>query len=468
MKKLLFTLFVLTTSATSFGQTILNSHSINLRGSKNNYQILNAINPQKQVFVFASDKEKVKVLKYNKFLFFADSLTINRPDKEYEFMAGYSFENNGNPCIYWASDDFKKIRSVAFDFENKINKLDNFQFSFAEESILNTFNENSSFYILTIQDKEDKLKIYSLRNGESDEKIIDFSSYKFIDEKGKAITFNDLIRQNGLEMIDTKALNPLFQTIGKSKMFVEENKIVLTFDSNSQTQFFQIDLTDFSVSQKMIPQQILAKSGKANSYFHQNKLYQLKINDEELAISAINLRSGETIKKYYADSKDTISFRNSPLFSQTGSQAGREMKNTKKFLQRLYNSEIGLSVYKTKEDIMVTVGGVRNVASTGNILIGLTAGAAMVATGSGGDMSSLFDSGSLQSTYFESLFDDKFEHQNVDQQGLAFDFISQFLNDGDATLQSIFPFEDYYILSYYDSKRKEIVMRKFEDISEFN
>ena len=49
---------------------------------------------------------------------------------------------------------------------------------------------------------------------------------------------------------------------------------------------------------------------------------------------------------------------------------------------------------------------------------------------------------------------------------LAVDFISQFINENDVTLQSVFPFENYYILSYYDSKKKEYVMRKFEDISE--
>src|SRR6187402_2456556 len=185
MKKLLFALFVFASFTASFGQTLLASHPLELKKSKSTHQILNAVNSKNQVFIFAADKEKVKVLKYSPYLFFSDSLTINRPDKEYEFMAGYGFENDGNPCLYWASEDFKKMQSVWVNFETKINKIDNFQFEFKDESILNTFSENNSFYILTLPKKEDKLKFYVLNKGEMDEKVLDFSSYKFTNSQGK-------------------------------------------------------------------------------------------------------------------------------------------------------------------------------------------------------------------------------------------------------------------------------------------
>ncbi|WP_199732242.1 hypothetical protein [Flavobacterium macacae] len=466
MKKLLFALFVLSTFTNSIGQTLLNSHPLELRKSRVNHQILNAVNLKKEIFAIASDKETLTVLKYNKFLFFSDSLSISRPDKEYEFMAGYSFENNGNPNVYWATEDFKKLQSVTFDLENKTTKVADFQLRLTGETILNTFSENNFFYILALPEKEESLKIYALRKGQLYEKAIDFSAYKFVDEKGKATSFTELIRQNGLQMIDTKALNPLFETVGKSKMFVEGNKMILTFDSSERTQVLQIDLNSFSIYEQLIPQQILVKSGKSNSYFHQNKLYQLKTNAEELALAAVDLSSEETIKKYYADTKDTISFRNSPLFTQTGNQGGKALKSIKKFLQRVANSEIGLSVYKTPESIMLTVGGVRNVNTTGNILIGITAGAAMIGTGSGGDVSSFFNEGTLQSNYFEALFDTNFVHQMKQQNVLAVDLISQFLNENNVDLPAVFPFENYYILSYYDSKRKEFAMRKFEDVSD--
>lgn len=467
MKKILFALFVLASFSASYGQTLLASHPLELKKPRNNHQILNAVNTKNQVFIFASDKETVKVLKYNPFLFFSDSLTFARPEKDYEFMAGYAFENNGNPSVFWASDNFKKIQSVAVDFENKITKTTSYQFDFKDESILNTFSENNSFYILTLPKKENKLKFYVLNNGKTEQQTLDFSSYNFTNSQGKPNTFNELISSEGLELVDTKTLNPLFKCVAKSKMYLSGNRMILTFDSSSKTQILEIDLSNFTISEKNIPQQILTKNtGKSNSYFFQDKLYTLKANEEELSIAAIDLKTQQLIKKYYADIKDTISFRNSPLYSQTGSQKGRILKNTKKFLQRLESSDVGISVYQTPNALMVTVGGVRSVASTGNMIMGFTAGAALIATGNGGDVGSLFNDGDLQSNYFEGLFDENFEHQNSAQQGLAVDAISQFLNENDVTLQSVFPFKEYYILNYYDAKKKELILRKFEDFQE--
>jgi len=465
MKKIAATLLIFHLSMAVFSQALISSHPLQLRNPKHSQQLLNGVNSKNQVFAFASDKDKVTVLKYNHVLFFSDSLSINRPDKAYDFMAGYSFEDNGNPYLYWASEDFKNIQSIYFDFENKINQISTFHPAFKDESVLTTFSENNAFYILALPKKENKLKLYVFKKGIMEEKVLDFSSYAFTTQYGKTQNFNELLN-NGLAVLDTKFLNPLFESAGTSKMYLEGNQMILTFDSNTQTQLFKIDLAAFSISQQIIPQQVLVKpAGSSNSYFLQNKLYQVKANAAEIAVASIDLVSGETLKKYYADTRDTISFRNSPLLSQTGSQSGKKIKNSKKFLERLADSDLAITAYKTPDYVMLTVGGVRTVNSTGGIIIGISAGAAMMATGTGGDISSLFEGQSLQSTYFESLFDEKFEHQAVAQKGLAVDFISQFLSENEFELHSVFSHKDYFIVNYYDPKKKELLMRKFEDVA---
>ncbi|MBC8643509.1 hypothetical protein H9W95_03790 [Flavobacterium lindanitolerans] len=49
---------------------------------------------------------------------------------------------------------------------------------------------------------------------------------------------------------------------------------------------------------------------------------------------------------------------------------------------------------------------------------------------------------------------------------MAVDYISQFLHENNASLVSVFPYKDYFIMGYYDSKKKEYAMRKFEDFNE--
>lgn len=467
MKKIFLSLFTLCCINLSFAQTLLATHPLELKKATSNHQIVNAVNDQNQVFVFASDKEKLKVLKYNNALFFKDSLSVNRPDKNYTAMVGFSFEDNGNPYLYWSSDDYTKIQSHYFDFNNRTSVTASHQLSLKNESIISVFSENNSFYILSLPQKEDKLKFYCFNKGQLDEKIIDFSSYKFMDEKGKSSTFSSLIKENGIEKIDTRSSNPLFQSVPKIKFYITGKQMMLTIDSSSRTQLFNIDLTTFAVNEKTIPSLTLKGSGgQSNSYFHDNKLYQIRANGEELAIAAVDIATGEELKKYTAGSKDSISFRNSPLYSQTGNQSGQELKNTKKFFNKLSNSSLGITVYKTPASLMVTAGGIRDVSSGGGILLGITAGVAMAISGSYYVPEDIFDSQNMQTIYFESLFDDKFEHKKGPQQGLAVDYISQFLHENNASLVSVFPYKDYFIMGYYDSKKKEYAMRKFEDFNE--
>lgn len=62
---------------------------------------------------------------------------------------------------------------------------------------------------------------------------------------------------------------------------------------------------------------------------------------------------------------------------------------------------------------MVTAGGIRDVSSGGGILLGITAGVAMAISGSYYVPEDIFDSQNMQTNYFESLFDDKFEHKKA-------------------------------------------------------
>ncbi|MEZ0007312.1 hypothetical protein ABH942_002693 [Flavobacterium sp. 28YEA47A] len=464
MKKILLTLFTLCCINLSFGQTLLASHPLELKKATSYHQIINAVNNQNQVFAFASDKEKLKVLKFSNALFFKDSLSVSRPDKSYEAMVGFSFEDNGNPYLYWSSEDYTKIQSLYFDFNNRTSSTASYQVSFKNEDILSVFSENNSFYILSLIQKEDKLKFYCFNKGQLEEKTVDFSSFKFIDENGKSSTFSKLIKENAIEKIDTRSSNPLFQSVSKIKFYVTGKQMVLTFDATSRTQLFDIDLTTFAISEKTIPSLTIKGSGaQSNSYLHNNKLYQIKANGEELAIAAADVATGEQLKNYTATPKDSISFRNSPLYSQTGNQRGQELKTTKKFFQRLNNSYLGITVYKTPASIMVTAGGIRDVSSTGGILLGLSTTVAMAVSGSYYAPDDMFDSQNMQTVYFEGLFDDKFEHKKGPQQGLAVDYISQFLYENNVSLVSVFPYKDYFIMGYYDSKKKEYALRKFED-----
>jgi len=468
MKKLLFAFFTLCFTNLSFGQTLLTSIDLDLKKASSNHRALHAVNANNnEVFVFASDKEKLTAIKYNSFIFFKDSLSINRPDKDFEQMAGYSFNEEGTPEIYWIENSFKKIKSISFDLKTRKASENLFEIPFEKEEILSSFSENNSFYIMSVSKTEDELKLYVFQNGKMKEKFLDFSGYKIVDIKNNPQKLWSVFDENPLEKIETDELNSLVYATSKAKFYVLDDKIILTFDHNvSETQIFEINLENYKLEEKKIAQEILKSgAGKSNSYLSNGKLYQLKVNKNELLLAVKNYNSGELINTFITSKDENIAHKNSPLFSQTGTQRPREFKNTKKFLERLEEANIGISVYEAPYNSFITIGGIRDVASTGGILLGIASGVGSIASGGSAIfMDDYMYEGSLQANYFETHLDPKSNYLKKEQELLAVDYIGQFLDQNkNISLASSFKFKNHHILGYYDSETKKYVLRKFQD-----
>jgi len=465
MKKI-FTLLLLLNFTVFFGQTKLVSHPLELKNPSSYHQILNAVNADNQVFVFACDREQIHLLKFNSALFFSDSLTIKRPAKNYEILAGYNFGTSGNPFLYWASQDFKKILSIEYDLSKKSFKTVESEIPFKNEIIAASFTENNNFYILSQKENGNELKLYVFNNGSLIEQSLDFSAFKITDEKEKPKKLSTLLNDNPIEKIDSKQFNPLFFTVQKTKLYTEDNKIILSLDHNSlQTQLFSIDLTTFTITEKIIPQPQLEKqNGKSNSYFHKQRLYQIKLNEKQMVFEIKNYLSGEIIKTFSVKENDSITFRNSPLYLQTGNQRPRDLKTTKKFLRRLSTSDIGISVYDNQGTTLATIGRVKNVPSTGNVLLGVSLGVGIAMGGGNVIIGDFIEEDNVQSIYLESLLDENSQHITGQPEPLAVDYISQFLaQKNNIENNTTFSYKDFYILGYYDTSLKEYVLRKFQD-----
>ncbi|RZK06772.1 MAG: hypothetical protein EOO46_15090 [Flavobacterium sp.] len=468
MKKLLFAFFTLCFTTLSFAQTLLSSIDLDLKKPSSNHRSLHAVNAvNNEIFVFASDKEKLTAIKYSSFVFFKDSLSGNRPDKDFEQMSGYSFNEEGTPEVYWTRTDFKKIKSLSFDLKNRKTAENVYELPFEKELILSSFSENNSYYIMTVSKTEDELKLYVFQNGKMKERFIDFSGFKILDVKSNRLKFWSVFEENPLEKIQVDELNSLVYATSKAKFYAFNDKIIFTFDHNvTETQIFELNLKTYKVEEKKIAQQSLKTgTGQSNSYLSNNKLYQLKVNESELLVAVKNYNTGELINSFTTSKEEIIAHKNSPLFSQTGKQRQKEFKNTKKFLERLEESNIGISVYETRYNSFITIGGIKDVASTGGILLGLASGVGAVASGgSTVFMDEFMYDGVLQVNYFETHLDLKSEYLKKQQEILATDYVAQFLDQKkDISLASTFKFKDHYILGYYDTKEKKYVLRKFQD-----
>jgi hypothetical protein len=134
MKKILFFLLCIFCFQGVFSQVVLSSQHLDLKKSDTHHDILAAADAENSQFVaYAADKENITALHYNSVLFFTDSLVTKRPDKEYDYMAGYSFTNDNASYVYWASEDLKKMQALGFNFSDKTVTASNIELPFEGE-----------------------------------------------------------------------------------------------------------------------------------------------------------------------------------------------------------------------------------------------------------------------------------------------------------------------------------------------
>ena len=451
-------LLILIQNTLSYGQTVLTTFPLELKKSNDYKQIVNVENAiTHDLFVFATDKETLTILKYNSALFLSNQYSLPRPEIKYKLLSGYSFDQQGNPTIYWTNEGFTKILAVQYDLNTKTTTaIFNYDLQFFNQTIITQFQENNTFYILAQKQFEQKLELYVFKDGKKEEKTLDFSSFKFQNSRNQDVTFSKILDVCPIEKIETNQFNPLFKGTQKTKLYVLKNRLLLTFDHNdNETKAFEIDLATFEIKEKNFPKTATKDYvSLSNSYYHESKIYQLKVNTEELLFEIKDYNTTETIKSLPVLPTDTISFKSSPLWLQMEGQKPKKIKNTAKFMNQLVYLEVGLTVYKTSKSILITLGGTGNIQFT-NVV-------------------NYFDSNQFNSdlayrtiptsAYFESVFDKKLDHIKKDEDPLAVDFISGFIQEHrEVTLSSIIRYKNYYILGYYDVYSKQYTMRKFID-----
>lgn len=445
---------LLTCKSTLFSQTILTSFPLDLKNSKENIQSLSVENVRTHdVFVFATDDNNITILKYNSALFLTNQYTGPLKTLAYKSLIGYSFSEDGNPTLYWSSEGFKNILVIKYYLESKTHKILNFTFPFASQYVVTQFQNNNLFHILAKDRFKQALIVYTFRDEKVEQKIIDFSSFNFQDENTQFVTFNQIIGRNPIEKIEIDEYNPLFKSTKKSKVYMLKDHIILTLDHNpKKTQVFDINLESHDLTEKNFTQSSIQDPKKiTNSFYQEDKLYQITASESELLLDIKDYNSSQTIKSIKVSKNDTIHFKNSPLVIQKDNRKPTELKKTKKFLKHLYLLDIGLSVFKNKQNTFITVGGTPKTVDLSYLDYTLFEE----------DFAPIYQS---ESVYFESILDSNFEFLHQEEQPLAIDNILYFLSlNKKVTSKNILKYKDYYILGYYDNTAKQYVMRKFTD-----
>ncbi|WDF63365.1 hypothetical protein [Flavobacterium sp. KACC 22763] len=461
MKRIFLFLFLIS-STVLLSQTVLTSYSIDLKNKLGQSEIMVGENTATHdVFVFAASADSLSILKYNSALFLRDKFVTNRQYTENRSLMGYSFSEDGNPTLYWFSKEEKTIILIKYYLENKTSRALKFQIPFDENYLITQYQKDNNFYLLMQSKTKQALTAFVFKNGMAEERFLDFSSFKFIDRKTQPRTFNQILNENPIEKMDSGEYNPLYKVSAKSKIYTLPNRLILTLDQSfRKTQLFDINLESQEIIEKTFMKPVGDKNPKSsNSYYHENKLYQINVNADELLFDIKNYESGESIKSFAVTKKDTIRFANSPLLMQIEDREPKQLKNTAKFLNVLSSLDAGISVYKNQKNLFITLGG------SGSDLKSISLNGFNF-NDSFGDFPSnnYYNIETNYSAFFESIWTKKLELTQEMHEPFAADKVYYFLDSHkEAALPNTLKLSNYTILSYYDIVAKQLVLRKFTD-----
>nr|WP_294785921.1 hypothetical protein [uncultured Flavobacterium sp.] len=458
---LLFLAFIYSTL--SLSQTVLTSYPIDLKTAKEECETLNAENTiTHDVFVFIASASNFTILKYNSALFLNDQFVTTRQYVENRSMVGYSFSEDGNPTIYWFSPKDQNIIVIKYYLETKTTRALKFSLPIEEQSIISQYQKDNNFYLILKYKEKQALTVYVFKNGVADEKLLDFSSFTFRDRRTQQKTFNQILNENPIEKMDSGEYNPLYKAVSKSKLYTLPNRLILTLDqSPRKTQLFDINLENSEIKEKTFLQPLGHKNAKtSNSYYHENKLYQINLNSNELLFDIKDYTSGEVEKSFHITKNDSINFKNSPLLSQIENRKPKIIKKTSSFLKELASVDAGISVFKNKKNLFITLGG------TGSNSRTFAANGFNMFDDSFGDFASpnYYNIESNYSVFFESVWTKKLETTTETHEALAADKIYYFIDTHkEIFIPNILKLNNYSVLGYYDTAAKEYVLRKFTD-----
>lgn len=476
MKKLVFAFLVL--SLHSFAQTVTKSVVLDIPKKNDVFQVVEE--NKKQVSLFFNDRYRVRTVRLDENFSVIDSLSSERPSKDYDDIIGYSISEN-KYYSYWSSSNNKEIASQCFDFEGKQVSLNTFKLEFVKEKPIKKITVNNIFYLITIIKNTSLLNFYSFNDGKMEKKTVDLSSKNFVSYASQKTNLWEILTEVSdfdpslsIQSINEETPPSLALSANRRKVYTRDNTLIFTFDNNKGfTQFLSIDLTDFSFTLKSYAQPYIEQSEfdqiQSNSFLVKNRIVQVKLNTNVLHISIKDFEGNE-LKTFSAFADKEIDFKNSEIIQENGSiRNTRILDKSNQLLRKITNLNPSISCYSYNDTIYLTIGGVslvqnNNAVMYGAMLGGLTGALIGAAISSNYSVNNLNSYTNRKVVYINCMFDQEFNHINGEVKKLAFDELRAFSEQkADLECKTVFKMNSKLYFGGYFSTTKSYSFYSFND-----
>lgn len=403
--------------------------------------------------------------------------------RSYKQILGKTVSKNDDFVVFMTNKSRRKFASSRFSFENEKIEFKELDLDLENEKIIQTADYDNKFHLLTITPRTALINIYRFEDATTYTKFpIDFSNHSFLNEKQKEVDLYDMITVNSglyglgkaIDLVKIETDNPtsLEVACNPTKLYQQNNHILLTFDSNEDmTQIVDIDLEAMKGAVMRIEKAMANwayREKNSNSFLYKDTLYQIVTTKGAMHLKAQNYRTGDIIKEHSAHANEKITFKNSPI-AQTGGTFDnyREFEDTGTLLRKVGRGKAGLAVHKKDGLYHITYGGViERQVNAGMMMPGFGIPIASIGAVTVFFNPTFFAYESYTHTkalLVDALFNTKFEHQVGEISENIFDTIEIFEEENNTSPvgRTVFKLNDSYILGNYEAYTRTYTLRSF-------
>jgi len=467
-------------SSVGFSQEFINSFPMQIDSKDFLFDVKN--DSTHTTTLFKAAKNKILSIRLDENKLIIDSLSTKNFTEKYS-VVGYNYTKNLD-LLYCKDDNSGDLFAISFDFLNKKIKHINTPLNLEKDNNIYNFSQNYKFYMLYTVKGTNDLKINTIDfAGKTTSHTIDVSNFKLLNYYNQPTSLYKSIGSfygsfaiKNFTVIDSKSNLSLIEASSKTKLYVKENQLTLTFDiSKSVTQILNIDLKDFTANVKHIPTPIIGQTAESktamesNSFLIDDKLFQFKLTSELEIITIKNL-DGELIHTYMLKSENELNKKsNSYYIISPMEMEVEDLKNSKDFLERSIKIGYGSAIYCTKSNdgYQITFGAVSDIQKSSAIALLPVFGIVGALT-----MLTVEKTSSKNVSVYKNRFA-VFTSLHIDNQLQTFsnkkpdftiseleEYISKTKNISNFTIS---PFGEKQILGFYDENTKMYNFKTFEN-----
>ncbi len=422
-------------------------------------------------------------------------VAIKKASNNTKHYVGSFFESDSSLALIFFSKKLHFYSKLSVNLISGCYSENDYQLSNSNQMHINSWEVKDSLYVLTVLENSSELTLfkfsgnnqvseYNYHVGKDIQVVLGVNSlYEFVDSDEGRIQ----------KIINTMPVN-MYLASAKNKSYLVGNEIILSFDSHHSSTFLlklSIGSNRFDIVEYPITDKTYLEFSKSNSFYYQNTLFQIGINDDYMGFIVRDIDNKDRIGNFGISKGEKIDFANTGIIRRNekegflyGTPVIRNISNTKKFFRLASTMNPAISVFKNKDNCQINLGTVENIQQSG----GVSARTLIV---SGGKMTSGMGSNLVmpESVYyfpsnysftsystrisigFSTIVNLKdYKHNPIPITKYTYNYIVDYANlmHGNQGMVTIFKFKGDYYLGYYTYGSNTYNLEWFKNVDDYS